>query len=124
LIGELRDKVGERAAIRGWVNAVRDQKRMQFLIVRDETGLAQVVVDKQDPPSELNEQISALTAESAISVGGTVVADERVKLGGLELRRACTSTRSRSPSCRSPPTRPWTSASTGATSICAAPSAG
>src|SRR5438105_1078249 len=59
---------------------------MQFLIVRDETGLAQVVVDKQDPPSELNEQISALTAESAISVGGTVVADERVKLGGLELR--------------------------------------
>jgi len=86
LIGELRDKVGERAAIRGWVNAVRDQKRMQFLIVRDETGLAQVVVDKQDPPSELNEQISALTAESAISVGGTVVADERVKLGGLELR--------------------------------------
>ena len=86
MIGELRDKVGERAAIRGWVNAVRDQKRMQFLIVRDETGLAQVVVDKQDPPSELNEQISALTAESAISVGGTVVADERVKLGGLELR--------------------------------------
>src|SRR5439155_12271149 len=86
LIRELRGKVGERATIRGWVNAVRDQKRMQFLIVRDETGLAQAVVDKQDPPSELNEQISALTTESVVTVSGTVLADERVKLGGVELR--------------------------------------
>jgi nondiscriminating aspartyl-tRNA synthetase len=86
LIGQLREKVGERATIRGWVSTVRDQKRMQFLIARDETGLAQAVVDKQDPPSELNEQISALTAESAITVTGTVIADERVKLGGIELR--------------------------------------
>ena len=40
--------------LRGWVNAVRDQKRMQFVILRDETGLAQVVLEKGDPPSELN----------------------------------------------------------------------
>jgi nondiscriminating aspartyl-tRNA synthetase len=86
LIAELQSKVGERATIRGWVNAVRDQKRTQFVIVRDETGLAQAVLEKQDQPSELNEQISALTAESAITASGTVVADERVKLGGLELR--------------------------------------
>src|ERR1700730_15439637 len=72
--------------IRGGVNTLRDQKRMQFLVVRDETGLAQAVVAKHDPQSQLNEQISALTPESAISVSGTVVADERVKLGGLELR--------------------------------------
>ena len=85
-IEELSDRVGERATIRGWVNAVRDQKRMQFLVLRDETGLAQAVVEVQDPPSQLNETISALTAESAITVSGTVVADERVKLGGLELR--------------------------------------
>ncbi|HWX75725.1 MAG TPA: aspartate--tRNA(Asn) ligase, partial [Solirubrobacteraceae bacterium] len=38
------------------------------------------------PPSALNAQVSALTAESAITVTGTVVADERVKLAGLELR--------------------------------------
>lgn len=86
LIAELSGKVGERVTIRGWVNAVRDQKRMQFVLVRDETGLAQAVVERQDPPSELNEQISALTVESAISASGTVLADERVKLGGLELR--------------------------------------
>jgi nondiscriminating aspartyl-tRNA synthetase len=85
-IEQLSDRVGQQATIRGWVHAVRDQKRMQFLVVRDETGLAQAVVEKHDPPRELNEAISALTAESAISVTGTVVADERVKLGGMELR--------------------------------------
>ena len=76
-IGQLSDKIGERGTIRGWVNAVRNQKRMQFLIVRDETGLAQAVVEAQDPPSELNWAISTLTAESAVTVTGMVVADER-----------------------------------------------
>ncbi len=86
LIQELPEKVGEQVTVRGWVQTVRDQKRMQFLILRDETGLAQAVLGKQEPPSELNEAISALTDESAVTVNGTVVSDERVKLGGLELR--------------------------------------
>ncbi len=86
LIAELPAKVGEQVTIRGWVNAVRDQKRMQFVVVRDESGLAQVVLGKDDPASELNEELSRLTPESAVTVTGTVVADERVKLGGLELR--------------------------------------
>jgi len=86
LISELSQRVGERVTVRGWVQAVRDQKRMQFMILRDETGIAQAVLPKQEPASELNEAITALTAESAVTVTGTVVADERVKLGGLELR--------------------------------------
>ena len=85
-IADLSEKVGEQVTIRGWVQVVRDQKRMQFLVIRDESGLAQVVVGKEDPPTELNEQVSSLTAESAVTVTGTVVADERVKLGGLELQ--------------------------------------
>lgn len=86
MIAQLPAKVGERVEVRGWVNALRDQKRMQFLIVRDESGLAQAALAKPDPPSELNAAISALTAESAVTLRGTVAADERVKLGGLELR--------------------------------------
>jgi nondiscriminating aspartyl-tRNA synthetase len=86
LIEELPGKLGEQVTVRGWVNALRDQKRVQFVILRDETGMAQAVLAKDDPPSELNEAISGLTAESAVSVTGTVVGDERVKLGGLELK--------------------------------------
>jgi aspartyl-tRNA synthetase len=85
LIAELGGKIGESVRIRGWAHAVRDQKSIQFVIVRDESGLVQVVLEKADPPSALNEQISALTVESAVTVSGTVIANERVKLGGLEL---------------------------------------
>jgi nondiscriminating aspartyl-tRNA synthetase len=85
-IAELPSKVGETVRLRGWVNAVRDQKRMQFVILRDETGLAQMVLEKSDPPSELNGRISELTDESAVTLTGEVVADERVRLGGVEVR--------------------------------------
>jgi aspartyl-tRNA synthetase len=86
LIADLPEQVQKQVTIRGWVQAVRDQKRMQFVIVRDETGLAQVVLPKEEPPTELNEAVSALTVESAVTLTGMVAADERVKLGGLELK--------------------------------------
>ncbi len=86
LTGQLSERVGELAKVRGWVQAVRDQKRVQFVIVRDESGAVQTVLGKEDPPSELNQAISALTPESAVTVIGDVVADERVNLGGLELQ--------------------------------------
>ena len=85
-IADLQSKIGERVEVRGWVNAVRDQKRVQFVIVRDPTGMAQAVLGKDEEPSALNDCVSALTPESAVSVTGTVVADERVKLGGIEVQ--------------------------------------
>ena len=86
LIAELPGLIGDRVRLRGWVHALRDQKRVQFIVLRDETGLAQVVLAKQDPPDELNERVSALTVESAVTIVGTVAADERVNLGGLEVK--------------------------------------
>jgi nondiscriminating aspartyl-tRNA synthetase len=85
---DLKSHLDETVELRGWVHAVRDQKRMQFVVLRDETGLAQLVLGKDEQPSELNETISALTPESAVTVSGRVVADERVKLGGLEIQLA------------------------------------
>jgi nondiscriminating aspartyl-tRNA synthetase len=88
LVAELKDHLDSTVELRGWAQAIRDQKSMQFLVLRDETGLAQLILPKQDPPSELNEAISALTPESAVTIAGLVVADERVKLGGLEIQLA------------------------------------
>jgi aspartyl-tRNA synthetase len=86
LIDELPGLIGERVRLCGWVHALRDQKRVQFIVLRDETGLAQVVLAKEDPSSELNERVSALTVESAVTIVGMVAADERVNLGGLEVK--------------------------------------
>jgi aspartyl-tRNA synthetase len=87
-IADLKSHLQETVELRGWVHAIRDQKRVQFIVLRDETGLAQLILGKDEQPSELNEAISALTPESAITVTGLVVADERVKLGGLEVQLA------------------------------------
>lgn len=81
---ELRNHcVGKAVIICGWVHALRDQKNMQFVIVRDHTGSVQVVREKKD--DSLSALISTLTAESAVKVVGTVVANEKVKLGGIEV---------------------------------------
>jgi nondiscriminating aspartyl-tRNA synthetase len=88
VVADLKSHLLDTVELRGWVHAVRDQKRMQFIVLRDETGLAQLALAKEEQPSELNEAISALPPESAVTVTGLVVADERVKLGGLEVRLA------------------------------------
>jgi len=85
-VAELPQKIDQRVKLRGWVNALRDQKRVQFVVLRDETGMAQVVLAKDEQPSDLNQRVSALTEESAVTLVGTVRADERVNLGGLELK--------------------------------------
>jgi aspartyl-tRNA synthetase len=85
-ISQLGDCVGEVVQLRGWVHAVRDQKRVQFVILRDATGLAQVVLEKPEQPSELNDAVSTLTPESAVALEGEAIADDRVKLGGVEVR--------------------------------------
>ena len=88
LVADLKGHLDRTVELRGWVHAVRDQKRIQFVVLRDETGLAQLTLGKDEPLSELNQAISALTPESAVTVTGKTVADERVKLGGLEVQLA------------------------------------
>lgn len=84
-IAELRNAIGQKVKIQGFLQTLRDQKKMQFLIVRDITGLVQAAFYKPADPA-LAEQISAITTESAITLTGTVVDNPIVKLGGLELQ--------------------------------------
>ncbi len=84
-IGSLRQAIGQRVKIQGWLQTLRDQKKMQFLIIRDHTGAVQVVFEKKADP-ELAEKISALGTESTVSLTGQVVDNPVVKLGGWELQ--------------------------------------
>ena len=85
LIKDLRMAIGQTVKIQGWLQTLRDQKRMQFLIVRDVSGLAQVAFAKDSGP-DLAEKISKLTPESALTITGRVVANPVVKLGQLEIQ--------------------------------------
>ncbi|WP_411721305.1 aspartate--tRNA(Asn) ligase [Mycetocola sp.] len=83
-------------SVSGWVETVRDQKKVQFIVLRDESGAAQLVnpavreLNDEDEASAsklaITESISALTHGSFITVTGALKKDERVKLGGLEIK--------------------------------------
>lgn len=87
--------------VSGWVETVRDQKKVQFVILRDETGAVQLVNpatreldESQQGDAEASarltttEAISALAHGSFITVTGELKHDERVKLGGIEVKLA------------------------------------
>jgi nondiscriminating aspartyl-tRNA synthetase len=84
-ISDLKTKFGQPVKIQGWLQTLRDQKRMQFLVLRDLTGAVQIVNERERDP-ELAARISALTTESALTITGTPVENPVVKLGGLEMQ--------------------------------------
>lgn len=84
-ISDLKNKFGQPVKIQGWLQTLRDQKRMQFLVLRDPTGAVQIVNEREHDP-ELAARISALTTESALTIIGTPIENPIVKLGGLEMQ--------------------------------------
>ena len=95
-ISELNALPDGEVLVAGWVDTVRDQKAVQFVILRDETGAVQLVnkatreLDSTDADSakklEITEKIGGLNAGSFIRVTGNLAHDERVKLGGIEVK--------------------------------------
>jgi nondiscriminating aspartyl-tRNA synthetase len=72
LSSELPTRAGQSVTIAGWVHRVRQLKSVSFLIVRDRTGLIQVVL----PPTA-----EPLLEESVVEVTGTVVANPAAPAG-------------------------------------------
>lgn len=70
-------RLGETVTIAGWVHRRRLLKSVAFLIVRDATGLAQVVVT--DP--EVRQVVERLTEETVVEVTGEVTANAAAPAG-------------------------------------------
>ncbi len=71
---------GERATLAGWIHRRRVLASVTFLVLRDRSGLAQVVVKDR----ETVEQLAGLPEETVVEVTGTVSANESAP-GGAEL---------------------------------------
>ncbi|TFB56646.1 MULTISPECIES: aspartate--tRNA(Asn) ligase [unclassified Cryobacterium] len=80
--------------VSGWVDTVRDQKKVQFVVLRDESGAVQLVnprttdADGIVVADEPATTISTLSQGSFVTVTGELKHDERVKLGGIEIKLA------------------------------------
>lgn len=85
LVRDLRDHIGQTVTVYGWVNALRLQRAMQFVILRDPTGLVQITHKRGGDGDAMEQAIQSLTSESAIAVVGRVVDNPIVNLGGLEI---------------------------------------
>jgi nondiscriminating aspartyl-tRNA synthetase len=83
LVADLAGHSGETVRVAGWVSTLRLQRAMQFVLVRDHTGVVQVTHRRDG--TELEALLDGLTAESAVIVTGQVVANPIVTLGGLEI---------------------------------------
>ena len=88
LIKDLAQTPEGTVSVAGWVDTVRDQKKVQFVVLRDETGAAQLVHPRPEETDPIADVISGLAAGTHIRVTGELKMDERVKLGGLEVKIA------------------------------------
>ncbi|AYG03830.1 aspartate--tRNA(Asn) ligase [Gryllotalpicola protaetiae] len=103
LIKDLSARPDGPVTVGGWVETVRDQKKVQFVVLRDESGALQLVnpatreIDEATASDTegaaaasaalaLTESISGLSLGTFIEVAGELKHDERVKLGGLEVK--------------------------------------
>jgi nondiscriminating aspartyl-tRNA synthetase len=85
LIKNLAASADGPVQLSGWVETLRDQKRIQFVILRDESGSVQVTYKREEVDAKAD-LISSLTTGSFVKVAGNLVHDERVKLGGIEIQ--------------------------------------
>ena len=76
---------GATVRIHGFVATLRDQKKMQFLIVRNGVCAVQAIQEKVRNPQQAD-SISTLTEGSAVTIIGKVVLAPQVKLGGVEIQ--------------------------------------
>ena len=68
--GELNiQNVGEEVRLSGWVQKIRNLGGMEFIDLRDQYGITQIIISKE----EIKNKIQGLNTESSICVSGKVV---------------------------------------------------
>ena len=83
-IKDVPGKIGERVRVSGFVENFRNGKSMAFIVLKDITGKLQITVEREKNPG-LNDILDSLTEDSVITAEGTVVANDYVKMGGMEM---------------------------------------
>ncbi len=82
-IKDLLSKTGTQVVIKGFIQAIRDQGGIKFLIIRDITGSVQVVILKSE--KEVFDFVKELSLESVVEIIGNVK-EEKQAPGGFEVQ--------------------------------------
>jgi asparaginyl-tRNA synthetase len=83
-IQDIATHEGKEVTLKGWLYNKTDKGKLQFLLVRDGTGIIQAVVFEDEVSPEAFEAAKTVTQESSLIVTGTIRVDKRAP-GGYEL---------------------------------------
>jgi asparaginyl-tRNA synthetase len=75
---------GREVELRGWLYNKRPSGKMNFLLLRDGTGIIQCVLSRQEVPEDFFEACQKLPQESSLVLRGTIRRDDRAP-GGYEM---------------------------------------
>lgn len=81
-ISGLKEKVNNKVLLKGFIHEIRDQSKVKFIILRDVSGLAQLVIQKEN--KEVFDNITKIPRESVIEVIG-LVKEFKNAPGGVEI---------------------------------------
>ena len=83
-IAAIGEHAGREVTLAGWLYNKRGSKKVQFLLVRDGSGIIQAVASPESLGADRFAAVEALTQETSLKVTGLVRADARAP-GGYEL---------------------------------------
>ncbi len=78
-------KAGEKVKLAGHVYEIRDLGKLVFVILRDVSGLIQLVANKKDCGDEVFKKVKNLTKEDFVVVEGEAVANEKAPYRKVEV---------------------------------------
>ncbi|HEY7727412.1 MAG TPA: asparagine--tRNA ligase [Candidatus Eisenbacteria bacterium] len=83
-IEDLRGRIGDEVLLEGWLYNRRSSGKLEFLLVRDGSGIVQCVAAQQEVSGEVFSRCATVTQETALRVRGLVRQDRRAP-SGVEL---------------------------------------
>jgi len=82
LVGDLSSYIDKEVRVRGWAHKIRKLGGMNFLMLRDRTGVVQAAIE-----GDVAEKLKGIGLESVLSIKGLVVKEDRAP-GGVEIKAA------------------------------------
>lgn len=82
LASEIQHHTGEQVRIEGWIHAIRKFGAVNFLVLRDRSGMAQAVLEPEDVAP-----LEGLQVETVVAIEGMVEEEPRAA-NGVEIRQA------------------------------------
>ncbi len=81
MCGEVGESmIGSEVTLMGWVSRRRVLSHLTFLLLRDRTGIVQVVIDENTAESSIVEKEKTIRSEYVVAVRGTVQARDEINI--------------------------------------------